>query len=289
MKLNIQHTIFFLAFLQVARTTYTKSSSSDLDLLKRDSLPPHQVSADSSTLEILTNQVKEVEELTKRATFTLISNNILVFLSSSAAKYSAEWYCSTTVGDMLKSGGWNVIYAGFGQIASAIEKNKIVMYVQPGGNGDVNDLYKKFTSSDVNAIKKFVWNGGRICMGGFLATDLGLNMVGTSYYNEIKGYQNAMLVPATWKNNEIRNIFVESAPQINSFNEVKGETKIYSRFTQNNYVNMFIKKFGNGYVGISAAHFEAVGDWVSKSQRNGFKKSWDIGLEFVNAILMRKV
>ncbi|KAJ3382965.1 hypothetical protein HDU92_004483 [Lobulomyces angularis] len=183
---------------------------------------------------------------------------------------------------MFSSYSWTVKTTTFNQIANDLTAD-INLYVQPGGNLDVGEMFSYFSSDDVNALQNYVKNGGKfygICLGAFLA---GRDYFGL--YNESVQEKVDFTIAKTPKFfvlNESRELFTEEPPELG-----KGKpgvaNNIYGTFEDSSILSKIVD-FGKGKVGLMAAHPEATSSWnkrVTVSDGQGY----DVGITFANWLL----
>lgn len=188
--------------------------------------------------------------------------------------------CSRDVGEMLTAGNWHVSYAGTGELTAALAA-KPQLYVQPGGNYDVKEIWQKLTRTDKDAVRAYVAAGGAylgICLGAFLAGKgfYALALADQGPVQDKKGLLHARLADITWGGKQ-RKIYVEEPPELGKL--VGGEKRhILSTFADGS-ANVVVEPYKLGVVGLIASHPEAKPDWGDgKKLVVASKLAQDIGL-----------
>lgn len=170
--------------------------------------------------------------------------------------------CSRDVGEMLTAGNWHVSYASTGELAAALTA-KPQLYVQPGGNYDVKQIWQKLTRTDKDAVRAYVAAGGAylgICLGAFLAGK-GFYEVALADQGPVqdkKGMVKAQLANITWAGKP-RKIYTEEPPELGKL--VGGAKRhILSAFADGS-AHVVVEPYKLGVVGLIAGHPEATPDW----------------------------
>ncbi|KAJ3221511.1 hypothetical protein HK099_003456, partial [Clydaea vesicula] len=199
----------------------------------------------------------------------------------------AESACSEDIGRMLQSDGWSVKYCGIGEIEKNLVLSEVQLYVQPGGNMDVDKLFRKLTDSDIASIRNFVSCGGRylgICLGAYLTGPKCLNLTEkSSPYSSKKGKYKPLLSEVIFEN-QTRLIYTEEPPELGTQQDIPGKLKILSRYTKDQTVQILIRKYNNGRVCLMGGHPEAMENWGNKHAKVVDKMAWDIGCKTVRQL-----
>lgn len=163
----------------------------------------------------------------------------------------------------------NVIYVGPKEkysVQAGLRLPGVVLYVQPGGVGTLNQAYSK-VKKDAPAIRNFVSNGGRylgLCMGGYMVDNdpgygLGLNT------NQYIITQDAVVktpvdtvIPVFWRET-MRYMYFQDGPYFIPDSSGKGQI-IIATYT-NGLVSAMVQSYGNGKIGVSGMHPEALASW----------------------------
>ena len=143
----------------------------------------------------------------------------------------------------------------------------------PGGE-DVDHLNQGWTAEDRQAIRDYVYNGGRyygVCLGGYWAGD---------WPGSQPGFQSLGIIPAhviaysktpeariekiNWLG-KTRYAYFQDGPAF--FLSDASSVHVFATY-ENGSVATFISKYGKGKVGISGVHFEAPRDWYTYDHLN---------------------
>lgn len=181
--------------------------------------------------------------------------------------------CSEAVAALLQHSKWNFIVKYVGpnenlQLTAEVLKTA-TLYAQPGGDGDLDKVYK-YMKADKALIQNFVRSGGRylgFCMGGYLAgatpgfkllpgdTDQFITTPGAS----VKTTKDTT-TQVYWRN-QLRTVYFQDGPYFILQQNAPNVT-ILARYT-NNKIAALAAPYGKGMVGVVGPHPEATADWYS--------------------------
>lgn len=185
--------------------------------------------------------------------------------------------CADAAEHMLKQSKWNFNIVRVGPDGETLTPELLksaALYVQPGGNDNVDDAtaelqaYGKKHGYDFAAsMRTFVENGGRylgLCMGGYLAGTPGFDLLKPGNSNQFITSPGASvmtdkntIVDVNWRD-QLRNMFFQDGPYFVVPDESKAN--VLARYT-NNEIAVMITADGKGEVGVSGPHPEATADW----------------------------
>lgn len=201
--------------------------------------------------------------------------------------------CPESVGDVLKKMGVVVHYIKPGQL-TLDRLRKADLYVQPGGTDYVEDTMKALSTSEVDALRTYVSEGGRylgICAGGFLAgewaEDPGKNvrtfgLIPGTVFEESKD-RKARAEPIQWRGKNY-SLYFQDGPKFDASNVPGGE--VWATYLKTGHVAAMMAPFGKGRVGLIGPHPEADMDWFNDDHiaaPDGTHQK--LAIQFVRALL----
>ena len=182
--------------------------------------------------------------------------------------------CSEAAAALLQSSRWDfaIQYVGPQERRQLSESafEGATLYVQPGGNGTVEEAFAALRGY-ARAIRQFVKNGGRylgFCMGGYLAgttpgfhllpadTDQFITSAGASVRTEAD-----TVVKVYWRD-QPRYMYFQDGPYFPLPRAPKGTT-VLATYT-NRTIAALVTPFGKGSVGVVGPHPEATVDWYAE-------------------------
>ncbi|UGX87162.1 BPL-N domain-containing protein [Phyllobacterium meliloti] len=124
--------------------------------------------------------------------------------------------CSSAIADALKNSTFHFDVQFIGPNEKLkLEPSSFIgasLYVQPGGGQDIDGARKSLGKAGIQSVRDFISKGGRylgICMGAYLATDLGFNIVDGETDSEVgrPGFPVSdigdYVVPIKWKGSQL--------------------------------------------------------------------------------------
>jgi len=181
--------------------------------------------------------------------------------------------CSEAAAALLQSSKWGfeVHYVGPDeslQLSEATLKTA-TLYVQPGGNGTVEQAFASL-QPDAALIQNFVASGGRylgLCMGGYLAGRTpGFNILpgDTDQYITSRGAsvttEADTIIQINW-HNQPRSMYFQDGPYF-ILDGGAGEVSTLATYT-NGKIAVLVAPYGKGKVGVTGPHPEATPDWYT--------------------------
>jgi len=182
--------------------------------------------------------------------------------------------CSEAAAELLRSSKWgfDVQYVGPNerlQISDTTLK-MATLYVQPGGNGTVEEAFAAMRGN-TDTIRKFVKSGGRylgLCMGGYLAgSDPGFNLLqgDTDEFTTSRGASVTTkadtIVKVNWRNRP-RYMYFQDGPYFILHRGAK-DVSVLATYT-NGEIAVMVAPYGKGKVGVSGPHPEATTAWYDE-------------------------
>lgn len=183
--------------------------------------------------------------------------------------------CPEAAAQLLRASddGFDVVFVGPDESLEVTPRAlaEADVYVQPGGDGTVEDAYAALGPRAPGAIREFVRGGGRylgLCMGAYLAgSDPGMDLLAPGdaggYIDQpgarVSTAEDAV-VPVLW-GGERRMQFAQDPAFILPSGE-DGEI-ILSTF-DNGLVNALVRPYGEGMVAVVGTHPEADRSWYSE-------------------------
>ena len=202
--------------------------------------------------------------------------------------------CPEAAAALLQSSQWgfDVQYVGPQEslsIADGLKLPNAKVYVQSGGNDDVDQTYT-LLQADAPAIQNFIQSGGRylgLCMGGYLAGNPGFNLLANDggagdtdeYIGSDAKTPNETVLQIQWQGN-LRSIYFQDGPYFNVSPQKVTTLATYS----NGQIAMMVAPYGQGKVGLSGPHPEAQSSWYTDI---GFppENTVDLGHNLIDALM----
>ena len=170
----------------------------------------------------------------------------------------------------------------------------VSLYVQPGGDGSVDDAVAALGLPAAEALREYVATGGRylgFCMGAYLAgSDPGLGLLepgDTRQYSQTPGAlvtgPEEAVIELLWEGSASYHYVQDPAVILPS--GVSGE-RVLSTFT-NGTANALVRPYHDGWVAVVGSHPEAERDWYTdglwKQDLDGLDHAQ--GLELIDAVM----
>ena len=204
--------------------------------------------------------------------------------------------CSEAAAALLQSSKWgfDVRYVGPNeplQLSDATLKTA-ALYVQPGGNGTVEQAFAAL-QANAPAIRDFIASGGRylgLCMGGYLAgSDPGFNILpgNTDEYITTRRAsvrdEEDTVVPIDWGNQQ-RYMYFQDGPYFILNHRADNVNKL-ATYT-NGKIAALVAPYGKGKVGVSGPHPEATTSWYNDNHlTDPDGPDTDLGRDLVDALM----
>lgn len=175
--------------------------------------------------------------------------------------------CAESVGILLISKGWQVKYVTERGLTPDNFRDT-QMYIQPGGDDDIESTMKSLAPADVAQLRQFVKKGGiylGICAGAYLAGTFAdddesvpaFSLMPSEAQMEYSSDKPAVVPIVTSQGR--RWVYYQSGP---NFPEPKDKNiKVWARYQKSGHPAALISNYGHGRVGVIGPHFEASKDW----------------------------
>jgi glutamine amidotransferase-like uncharacterized protein len=205
--------------------------------------------------------------------------------------------CSEAAAELLESAEWgfDVRYVGPDEDIELTSANlqKADLYVQPGGDGSLNQAYAAL-ESDAAEIRQFVDSGGRylgICMGAYLAgSGPGFDLLpgDSGQYISSDGASvtdaSSTVVEVNWRG-QSRFMFFQDGSYF-TLDGAQPGTTVFAHYSSNGEIAAMVSPYGDGRVAVSGPHPEATDGWY---QYNGITDpdgpDADLGHELIDALM----
>ena len=182
--------------------------------------------------------------------------------------------CETPFEKVFRARGYAIRKVGPGQSTPELLAGAAA-YVVPGGE-DISKLKDGWTPSDLQAIRDYLWNGGRylgVCLGGYWAGQAG------TWPGTIPGFEALGVIPARvleldpdgtrgkvvaihWEG-QPRTAYFQDAPSFD-ITDPSRVLKVYATYDDNGYAAAFLSRYGVGKVAVSGVHLEATQAWYDE-------------------------
>lgn len=162
------------------------------------------------------------------------------------------------------------------------------LYVQPGGGQDIDGARKSLGKTGIQTVRDFVSKGGRylgLCMGAYLATDLGFDIVEGETDSEVgrPGFPVSdigdYVVPIRWGGASLW-AYYQDGPYLPKNHGHPGFQELVHY--QNGDLAAARYTFGKGSATLVGPHFEAPQEWYD---HHGLHNPDGVNLKLIQAML----
>ena len=205
--------------------------------------------------------------------------------------------CSEPVAALLRESQWgfDVSYVGPRErlTVSPETLTSAVLYAQPGGDGDVEDAYRRLRGS-ARTIRDYVNAGGRyvgICMGGYLAgsspgfdllpndTDQFITSPNANVTDEAD-----TVIEVMWRERP-RYMYFQDGP-VFPLGAGARDVIVLARYASNGTVAALVAPFGRGRVAVCGPHPEATEEWYRAADvANPDGVHTDLGHDLIDTLM----
>ena len=206
--------------------------------------------------------------------------------------------CSEAVAEVLKTSKYHfrIQYVGPNEKLKITEDNlaKAALYAQPGGGDDEVSASYSIGNASLVAVQNYVRNGGHylgVCMGAYLAGDVGFGLVNAKVYSEVDRPDSLVhnsadtVTPVIWRGKK-RWMYFQDGAALPA--DPQGSSPLVLARYPNNDIAAAIYNFGEGTVGLVGPHPEADQEWYKREDlENPDGVNQDLAYDLISAT-MRK-